>query len=58
MEGDITADYLAKQLKTLQPNIPIYRLGTGLPVGGELNYADKSHPQGGVYNQTKSGGGK
>jgi len=42
MEGDITADYLAKQLKTLQPNIPIYRLGTGLPVGGELNYADKA----------------
>jgi len=42
MEGDITADYIAKQLKTLQPNIPIYRLGTGLPVGGELNYADKA----------------
>jgi len=42
MEGDITADYLTKQLKTLQPNIPIYRLGTGLPVGGELNHADKA----------------
>jgi recombination protein RecR len=40
LEGDITADYLVKQLRSL--NVPIYRLGAGLPVGGELNYADKA----------------
>lgn len=40
LEGDITADYLTKQLHGL--GVPIYRLGAGLPVGGELNYADKA----------------
>lgn len=39
MEGDATATYLANLLKPL--NISITRLGRGLPVGGDLEYADE-----------------
>ena len=38
-EGEATALYLEKELKTF--NIKITRLGRGLPVGGELEYADE-----------------
>jgi len=55
--GDITADYLTKQLKTTLPNIPIYRLGTGLPVGGELNYADKATLRAAFMTKHKVGDG-
>ncbi|NPV88383.1 recombination protein RecR [Coprothermobacteraceae bacterium] len=40
LEGDLTADYVARRLRGL--DVPVYRIGTGLPVGGELNYADKA----------------
>lgn len=38
-EGEATALYLERKLKPL--NIKITRLGRGLPVGAELEYADK-----------------
>jgi len=38
-EDEATALYLEKELKTF--NIKITRLGRGLPVGGELEYADE-----------------
>ncbi len=38
-EGEATALYLERMLKPL--NIKITRLGRGLPVGGELEYADE-----------------
>jgi len=38
-EGEVTFLYLERKLKPL--NIKITRLGRGLPVGGELEYADE-----------------
>lgn len=40
LEGDATAMYLQQRLKPL--GIPITRLARGLPVGGDLEYADQN----------------
>lgn len=40
MEGEATAMYLAKQLKMHNPGLKITRIGRGLPVGADLEYAD------------------
>jgi recombination protein RecR len=40
MEGEATAMYIAKQLKTQNPELKITRIGRGLPVGADLEYAD------------------
>jgi recombination protein RecR len=40
MEGDYTAAYLRQQIQPL--NIRITRLARGLPVGGDLEYADQN----------------
>lgn len=40
MEGDATAQYLQKQLVPL--GVQVTRLARGLPVGGELEYADQN----------------
>jgi recombination protein RecR len=40
MEGEATAMYLAKQLKAQNENLKITRIGRGLPVGADLEYAD------------------
>jgi recombination protein RecR len=40
MEGEATAMYLSKQLKALSPSLKITRIGRGLPVGSDLEYAD------------------
>lgn len=40
MEGDATAQYLQKQLTGL--NVRVTRLARGLPMGGELEYADQN----------------
>ena len=39
-EGDSTAIYLQRLLSDI-PNIKVTRLATGIPVGGDLEYADK-----------------
>jgi recombination protein RecR len=39
VEGDVTAMYLARELKPL--GIRVTRLAMGLPVGGDLDYADE-----------------
>jgi recombination protein RecR len=39
IEGEATASYLSKLLKTLE--IKISRIASGLPVGGDLEYADE-----------------
>ena len=38
-EGDITAMYLARLLKPL--GLRVTRIASGLPVGGDLEYADE-----------------
>lgn len=40
MEGEATAMYIAKQLKSLDPELKVSRIGRGLPVGADLEYAD------------------
>lgn len=42
MEGDATALYLQQQLRTAAPEVHVTRLARGLPVGGDLEYADQS----------------
>jgi len=39
MEGDTTAFYLAKKLKSL--NVKISTIARGIPIGGELEFADE-----------------
>ena len=39
MEGEATATYLSRMLSTLE--ISVTRLASGLPVGGDLEYADE-----------------
>ena len=39
IEGEATAMYLAKLLKPL--GLPVTRIASGLPVGGDLEYADE-----------------
>jgi recombination protein RecR len=41
VEGDATAGYLADLLRHNFPNLKISRIATGLPIGGELDYADQ-----------------
>lgn len=40
MEGEGTAMYIAKQLKTLNLELKITRIGRGLPIGADIEYAD------------------
>jgi recombination protein RecR len=40
MEGEATAMYISKQIKTQNPKTKITRIGRGLPVGADLEYAD------------------
>lgn len=40
MEGEATAMYLSKQIKSQNPSLRVTRIGRGLPVGADLEYAD------------------
>jgi recombination protein RecR len=39
--GEATALYLADTLRERAPDVAVTRLATGLPVGGDLEYADE-----------------
>jgi len=41
MEGEATAMYLAKKIKKIDPEVKLTRIARGLPVGGDLEYADE-----------------
>jgi len=41
VEGDTTAGYIAELLHERFPGLAITRIATGLPIGGELDYADQ-----------------
>lgn len=41
VEGDTTALYLQRIIQTAAPDVKVTRLASGLPVGGDLEYADK-----------------
>lgn len=40
MEGEATAMYISKQVKTIKPESKVTRIGRGLPIGADLEYAD------------------
>jgi recombination protein RecR len=42
MEGDATAMYLTKKLKSHQNDLRVTRLGMGIPTGADLEYADET----------------
>lgn len=42
MEGEATAMYLSKQLKQIDSELTITRIGRGLPIGADLEYADST----------------
>jgi recombination protein RecR len=42
MEGDATAMYLTKKLKSHQNALKVTRLGMGIPTGADLEYADET----------------
>ena len=42
MEGEATAMFLAKQLRTLNSELKITRIGRGLPTGADIEYADST----------------
>lgn len=41
MEGEATAMYIAKQIKEIGKDLSISRIGRGLPIGADLEYADE-----------------
>lgn len=41
MEGEATAMYIDKQIKGLNPSLLITRIGRGLPIGADIEYADE-----------------
>lgn len=41
-EGEATAAYITKKLKSLSRNIKITRIGFGLPAGADLEFADRN----------------
>ncbi len=41
MEGEATAMYLVRHLKYQSPELKITRIGRGLPVGADIEYADE-----------------
>ncbi len=41
MEGEATAMYIVKQIKQHHPELTISRIGRGLPVGADIEYADE-----------------
>jgi recombination protein RecR len=40
MEGEATAMYIAKKLKEIDSNLKVSRIGRGLPIGADIEYAD------------------
>ena len=41
MEGEATAMYIVKQLKSQSANLKTTRIGRGLPIGADIEYADE-----------------
>lgn len=42
MEGEATAMYIVKNLKDIAPSLKISRIGHGLPIGADIEYADET----------------
>lgn len=50
-EGEHTADYLSKEIKTIIPNIKLSHLGRGLSTGLEIEYSDSDTIKAALQNK-------
>lgn len=41
MEGEATAMFISKEIRKIEPDMVISRIGRGLPVGADIEYADE-----------------
>ena len=41
LEGEATSMYLAQEIKKIAAKLPVTRIARGLPIGGDLEYADE-----------------
>jgi len=41
VEGEATAVYLSRMIKSLRPEVKVTRIATGIPVGSDIEYADE-----------------
>lgn len=53
LNGETTMMFLKNKIKDLNPNIKITRLARGLPMGGDLQYADEITLEGALNNRTE-----
>ncbi|MFA6250995.1 MAG: recombination mediator RecR [Candidatus Shapirobacteria bacterium] len=42
MEGEATALYIKRRITEINPNIRVTRIGSGLPIGADLEFADQA----------------
>jgi len=56
MEGEATAMYIAKEIKSQNFKVKITRLAHGLPVGGDVEYADEITLQRAMEGRREYGG--
>jgi recombination protein RecR len=42
MEGEATALYISKKVKEIKPDLLISRIGRGLPIGADIEFADQA----------------
>lgn len=42
MEGEATSLYIVREVQKINPEIKVTRIGRGLPIGADLEYADES----------------
>lgn len=53
MEGEATAMYLSKKLKTKKNGLKVTRLGMGIPTGADVEYADETTLTQAIQGRTK-----
>lgn len=56
MEGEATAMYIQKQIKLINPRLKVTRIGRGLPVGADIEYADDITLQRAMEGRSEFGG--
>jgi recombination protein RecR len=50
-EGEATGLYIERIIKELSPSLKITRLSRGMPIGGELEYADSETIEGALLGR-------
>jgi recombination protein RecR len=53
MEGEATSMYIKKKIDSLEKNIKVTRIGSGLPIGADLEFADQATLSRSMENRRK-----